>query len=354
MSSERSPSADGVLLVGTFPAPGSGAHSSCASLAEHLERAGWRVVTTSRAASRGRRLVEMAATAWARRAEYAVAQVDVFSGLAFLWAEAVCRTLRAAKKPVVLVLRGGSLPEFARERPARVARLLHAAEVVTTPSRYLLSEMRRYREDLLLVPNAVGLRGFQARRRSPARPELLWLRAFHRTYNPAMAVEVLARLLGEGRDARLTMIGRDKGDGSLEETRCRAAALGVTGRVSFPGGVPNDQVPAWLAQGDVFLNTTNVDNTPVSVLEAMAAGLVVVTTDVGGIPHLLEDGKDALLVPPGDPEAMANAVRRVLDDPALAARLSDGAVESVRAFDWDAVLPRWEEILRGAARRRAA
>ncbi len=68
--------------------------------------------------------------------------------------------------------------------------------------------------------------------------------------------------------------------------------------VDFWASVEKSEVPAWLAKGDIFLNTTNVDNTPVSVIEAQAAGLCVVSTNVGGIPFLLENGKDALLVPP--------------------------------------------------------
>ena len=78
------------------------------------------------------------------------------------------------------------------------------------------------------------------------------------------------------------------------------ADLGVSERVEFAGGVAKADVPAALSRGDIFLNTTNVDNTPVSVLEAQAAGLAVVSTNVGGLPFLLEDGKNALLVPPDE------------------------------------------------------
>jgi glycosyltransferase involved in cell wall biosynthesis len=100
-----------------------------------------------------------------------------------------------------------------------------------------------------------------------------------------------------------------------------------------------------MSQGDIFLNTTNVDNTPVSVLEALACGLCVVSTDVGGIPYLLEHEEDALLVPPDDAEAMAAAVRRVLTEPGLAERLSRNARKKAEGFDWSVVLPQWERLL---------
>ena len=74
-------------------------------------------------------------------------------------------------------------------------------------------------------------------------------------------------------------------------------------------------MPACLADGDIFLNTSLVDNTPVSILEAMASGMCIVSTNVGGIPYLLKAGHEALLVSPGDPEKMAEAVRQILQDP---------------------------------------
>jgi glycosyltransferase involved in cell wall biosynthesis len=77
----------------------------------------------------------------------------------------------------------------------------------------------------------------------------------------------------------------------------------------------------------------------------MAAGLCIVSTSAGGMPDLLEHESDALLVPPGDAAAMAKAVRRILQQPGLAQRLSHNAMFKAQAFDWSAILPRWERLL---------
>ena len=138
---------------------------------------------------------------------------------------------------------------------------------------------------------------------------------------------------------------KDFHHGLLERTRRTAADLGVADRVSFPGGIPQADVPAWLDSSDIFLNTTDINNTPVSVMEAMAAGLCVVSTDVGGIPFLLSDGEDALLVPAGDAAAMASAVRRLIGDERFSTQLSAVARQRAEGWDWSVVLPLWTGLL---------
>jgi len=334
-----------VLLVGTFLSSTVGTRSVCEDLAVHLTRSGWSVFDTSDKPNRVARLADMMGTVWQRRRDYAVAHVDVYSGKAFAWAEMICWTLRRLGKPYVLTLHGGNLSAFAARWPRRVKALLNSAEAVTAPSTYLLNQMMRYREDLCLYPNPLNLISYTFRQRNNMAPKLIWLRAFHQIYNPILAPQALAEILKSFPSAHLTMIGPDKGDGSLEQTRKKAWELGVASHITFVGSIPKSAVGAWLNKADIFLNTTNVDNTPVSVLEAMASGLCVISTRVGGISSLLNDENDALLVPPSDPEAMSFAIKRVLIDQRLATKLSVNGRRKVERFDWSIVLPKWEQLL---------
>ena len=349
LRSSETPAEPRILIIGNFLSRQVSTRAVCEELADRLSGEGWKVLRTSDRRARLPRLVGMQRSIWRFRHRFDVAQVDVFSGSAFLWAEAAAWSLRRLGKPFVLTLHGGLLPYFARRWPRRLKGLLRSAAAVTTPSAYLETELGGYCEDLLLLPNPLDLALYPYRCRSPLPPHLVWLRAFHHTYNPLLAVEVVARLRPRFPEIRLTMIGPDKGDGSLEATRRRARQLGLEGHVEFPGGVAKKEVPRWLDRGDIFLNTTNADNTPVSVMEAMACGLPVITTDVGGLGFLLDHDEDALLVPPRDPEAMARAVALVLDRPEKATALARAARSKVEAFDWSVVLPRWQELLRRAA-----
>src|SRR5262249_26889061 len=157
--------------------------------------------------------------------------------------------------------------------------------------------------------------------------------------NPVMAVEVLGGLVKQGGGFRLTMVGPDKGDGSLQKVQQAAARLNLESAIDFAGALPKSEIPSRLAQGDVFLNTTNLDNTPVSVLEALASGLPVVSTNVGGIPYLLQDGQTALLTDKGNADGMTRAILRLVQDPGLAEHLARNGRQLIRDFDWVKVLP---------------
>ena len=332
-------------MVGNFLSGSQRNRGVCEDLAERLAGAGWNVITTSSQVGRFARITEMLHTAWRRRNEYRVAQVDVYSGPSLVWSAAVCGLLRCLGKPYVLTLHGGNLPVFSKDWRRVTRSMLQGAAAVTAPSGYLLERMRHFRPDLRLLPNAIDLSQYPFRLRHVVRPKLIWVRAFHQIYNPAQAVQVLARLAGEFPDVELIMVGPDKADGSLEASRALAASLGVGSRIQYPGRVSKSEIGQWINRGDIFLNTSTVDNNPVTLLEAMACGACIVSTDAGGIPFAAEHGVDALLVRPGDADAMANSIAMLLRQPDLATALSRNARTRVEALDWSAVLPAWQALL---------
>lgn len=331
-----------VLFVANFLRRGA-SYSASAELAAKLAQRGWKFTSTSHYANKVLRLADMLFTCIRARGRYNVANVSVFSGNAFVWAELTTSLLVKLGKPVVLTLHGGNLPQFASRYPLRVHRLLARAKAVTAPSGYLASQMARYRDGIEVIPNALDLRLYPFRLRERALPRLVWLRAFHDVYNPMLVPPVIARLQNDFPDITIRMIGPVK-DGSLEKTLAAASQLGVRDRIKIVAGVPKEAVQGEIAQGDIFLNTTSIDNQPVSVLEAMACGLCVVSTNVGGLPYIIESGIDGMLCPPGDPEIMAGQIREILQNPEFAAKLSMNGRKRVESLGWETIFPQWEEI----------
>ena len=339
-----------VLMIGNFLSSSGMNRTINEDLAEALCKAGNNILTTSNKPGRIPRLVDMLTTIVQHRNEYELALLDVYSGKAFIWAELCCFMLKALKKPYILNLHGGSLPSFARRWPGRTRRLLNSARVVVVPSAYLLDAMVPYCSHIRVLPNPVDVNRYHYRLRKKPLPRLVWLRSFHAIYNPTMALRFMASLLGRHPDARLRMMGPDNKDGSYQDTKDLIIELGLLENIALPGGIPKSEVPMSLDQGDIFINTTNVDNTPISVLEAMACGMCVVSTEVGGIPYLIRNEHDGLLVPPDDSDAMAAAVHRILTEPGLAERLSENAHLKAAQFDWSVILPEWQQLFLEAGR----
>ena len=142
-------------------------------------------------------------------------------------------------------------------------------------------------------------------------------------------------------DVPVTLAGDGPERAALEKL---AARLGVADRVRVTGFLPHRQVPELLAGAAVAVLPSRYEELGTALVEAMAAGRPVVASAVGGIPELVRDGVDGLLVPPGEPVALATAVRALLADPQLAARLGSHGRDRVAEHDWARLAARVLEI----------
>lgn len=334
-----------LMFIGTMTGGKNGIYKSMGQIiAELFRQDGYSVLITSSQANKIFRLMDALAEIILNTSRLDIVIIQVYSGLNFILVDLASWIAKIYKLPVILHVHGGMIPQHARKYPSWTTRVFNRAQQIVVPSNYLANELQQHGFQSVLIPNVIELQQYAFRCRVKPDPLIVWLRAFHQLYNPVLAPCTLALLTENFPGAKLIMVGPDKGDGSFELTQKVSKDLGIQSRIDFPGAVPKEKVPEALQTGDIFLNTTNIDNTPVSVLEAMACGLCVVSTNVGGLPYLLEDGVDALLVPPDDPQAMANAVHRVLTEPGLAEKLSTNARRKVEGFDWSAILPQWERL----------
>jgi glycosyltransferase involved in cell wall biosynthesis len=341
----------GILIAGNFLSRAGGNRGVCEDLAERLGALGWPVVTTSSRTGRLARVADILHTAWSRRRDYEVAQIDLFSGPAFFWALALGWLLERLAKPYILTLHGGNMPDFSSRWPRLTGWLLRHAAAVTAPSGYLANALHGFRSDIEILPNAIDLDSYPFRWRKHAAARLVWLRAFHDIYDPQLAIRTVALLTPQFPEIRLLMAGPDKRDGSYQATRALAHSLGVDAHVEYAGRIPKSAVAAAIDRGDIFLNTSKIDNHPVTLLEAMACGACVVTTSPGGVPYMAQDGVNCLSAPVGDATRLAAAIRELLTRPELAVRVSRQARAGVEACDWPAVLARWRSLLSSAAKK---
>jgi glycosyltransferase involved in cell wall biosynthesis len=256
------------------------------------------------------------------------------------------RAARRLGKRVVLNYHSGE----ADDHLARWGRLVHPflrmADAIVVPSRYLLRIFARRGHVCRVIPNVVDTTAFRYRERVPLRPRLLSTRNLEPIYDVATTIEAFTRVRRACPSATLTVVGRGTQD---EPLRRLAASLGVQDAVRFAGRVEPALMPALCDEHDVFVNASLVDNQPLSVLEAMAAGLPVVSTPTGAIAEMLGDGAAGCLVPPRDPAAMASAITALLADPGRATAIARRARHAVLAHTWPEVRDRWAAAYGGAA-----
>lgn len=313
-------------------------------LADLFEQEGYRTISVSSATNRYVRLADIASTILRRRNDFDVLLLQVFSGPSFVVEDVASLLGRQLGRRIVMVLRGGGMPEFMARFPKWCRRVLSRAHVLVAPSTYLARAAALHGFRARVIPNVIDLSAYPYSHRTTLEPRLFWMRSFHPIYNPLMAVRVIERLRARGPLATLVMAGQDKGQEA--EARVLAERLRLNGAVRFSGFLDMAGKAREGSAADIFINTNRVDNMPVAVVEACAMGLPVVATAVGGVPDLLSDGETGLLVPDDDTEAMVDAICRLLDDRGLAGRLSENGRQLAEQSSWEQVRPQWWEVLR--------
>lgn len=332
-----------ILYLGNHLSRNGGYPSVAESLAPRL-LPDIRLRLVSRRRNRIRRLGEMlwAVLRYGRREQPVV--IDVYSTLGFYYALACGGLCQWLGIRYYCVLHGGNLPARLQRSPQLCRWLFGKASRLIAPSAYLQAAFQQAGYAAEIIPNFIPLANYSFKERPPLRPRLLWVRAFDATYNPAMAIQVLHTLLQQYPNATLCMVGPDK-DGSRAACERLAQELGLTDRVRFTGQLSKQEWIALSADYDIFINTTNFDNTPVSVIEAMALGLPVVSTNVGGIPYLITHEEEGLLVEKDDVAGMTAAIVRLLREEVLATRLAKQAREKAEHFDTERIVAQWKKLL---------
>lgn len=350
-----------IALVGPLPPPAGGMANQTRQLAELLGSAGARVqlvqtnppyrpacIARVQLLRAGVRLLAYLGRLWAAAGRNDVMHLMANSGWSWhLFAAPALWVARLRGLPVIVNYRGGEAGPFL-ERSARIVRasMSRSAQLVV-PSAFLQQVFAQHGMSANIVPNIVDLQRFRPRP-GPARgePTIMVARNLERIYDNASALRAFALVVQDVPSARLVIAGTGPEGAALKQL---ATDLKVSARVEFVGRLDRDDMACRLRECRLALNPSRIDNMPNSVLEALASGVPVVSTNVGGVPFIVQDERTALLVDAGDVSAMAQAMLRVLREPALAARLSQAGIAEVQRYAWNGVAPMLERSYRGAS-----
>lgn len=243
---------------------------------------------------------------------------------------------RAQRKPVVVHYHGGAAEAFLNRWSHLAIPFLRMAEHVVVPSGFLEKVFRRHGIETREIPNILDLAAYRYRERRAIQPRILMARHLEPAYNVACGIRAFARVAERFPEARLTIAG----DGSERAQLVRLCReLGIADRIEFLGDVEHARMADLYNEADIFLNSSRIDNQPVSILEAFASGVPVVTTAVGGIPHMVAADEHGLLAAADDDDGLARHMLALLNDPALTVRLSRNGHRQALRHEWASIYP---------------
>lgn len=272
--------------------------------------------------------------------------VHIFSASFWSFLLAPAPAIAAARlfgKRVVLHYHSGEAEEHLARWGLLVHPFLRRVDDIVVPSEYLRRIFARHGHRARVIRNIVDTARFRYRERPPLRPRFLSARNLEPHYRVDVTIRAFSRLKMRYPGATLTVAG----SGSQEKhLKGLVTALGAEG-VRFAGAVDPLRMPELYEEADILLNASVVDNQPVSVLEAFAAGLPVVSTATGDLANLIRHRTTGLLVPREDPEAMADAASYLLGNPNRALRIARSAREEAEKHRWESVRSSWLAVYAG-------
>lgn len=313
------------------------------SFVKLLRKEGFEVKSASALRNKVLRLLHMLGVILFNSGKAETVLIDTYSTQNFWYAVYSARLCRLLNLSYIPVLHGGNLSKRLNKNPRISKSLFGKARVNVAPSAYLYENFgKKNITNLVCIPNAVAIKHFPFTKRESIKPKILWVRAFDEIYNPMLAIRAFELIREDHPEAELCMVGPDK-DGSLKKCREYADSKGLP--IKFTGKLKKKKWVELSKDYHVFLNTSNIDNTPVSLIEAMALGFPVISTNVGGIPFLIASGENGLLVPPNNEAEIRNRLELLINNPSTTASISLKARAKAETFNWEKVKQEWVDLL---------
>ncbi|MBR9859447.1 glycosyltransferase [bacterium] len=272
--------------------------------------------------------------------------IDTYSTKAFHFAWTSARIARFRNIPYIAYIHGGNFETRLEKGGSGVYSYLEKAGAIVLPSMFLQTILDKFlSRELNVIPNNINWNLYPRNTKTDIGSiKILWVRSLQEIYNPKLAIQILKNLHAAGyEDAKLCMVGPDK-DGSLKTLQEAVKTYQLSEHVEFTGRLSKEE---WISRsGDFnfFINTTTIDNTPVSVIEAMALGFPVISTNVGGMPYLIQNEVDGFLVNSGDHKSFTDIIIRLKQNPNLYKKVADSARNSAKNWSWDVVKHQWLEL----------
>ncbi len=262
---------------------------------------------------------------------YDVLHIHCCSGWGFLPAAFGVSVGRRLKKRVVLTYHGGGGERFFDKNTCLVKHYLMRTDANIVLSGFLAKVFDKHHIPHTIIPNIIELDDKQYRLRETLKPNFICTRAHEELYNIPCILRAFQKTLTELPEATLTLVG----GGSQHEALMKMVEEMRLKNVTFTGRIDNKEIYQYLNQADVMLSAPTVDNMPVSLLEAMNAGLLVISSRVGGVPYMIDEGRTGLLFKNDNNQELAEKMLWTIENTTSTMVMTLTAHQEVKKYRWE-------------------
>lgn len=238
---------------------------------------------------------------------------------------------RRNNRRVVVTYHGGGANDFFAKHTRLVKKYLLRTDANIVLSGFLAKVFDKYQIPYTIIPNIVELDGNMFRERKIIEPKYISIRTLSPLYNIESIIKAFQIVKKQFSNATLTIVGDGPNRPALEKMVTDNSINDVT----FTGRVPNNDIYKYLDKADIMLSAPRVDNMPVSILEAFNAGLLVISSNVGGVPYMINDGINGLLFESDNCEMLAEKMMEAVKHTDLSIRMIKEAKKCVRDYSWE-------------------
>ena len=240
-----------------------------------------------------------------------------------------------------------------------IDKVLSYANVIISPSEYYIEESRflkKYRDKIVVIPNGINIEEFdipypkeECREKSglPLNENvILFVGVIHSHKGPDVLIKAMPKIIKEVSNTKSIFVGKEGEKGNLEGLEKLSKKLGVKKNIKFAGFVEGGLKPLYYKAADVFClpSTTSHESFGIVNLEAMACGVPIVASKIGGVPDIVKEGENGLLVPPRDPEALAEAIIYLLKSEGVREKMGKDAREKIKDYSWERIAEETEKV----------
>jgi glycosyltransferase involved in cell wall biosynthesis len=270
--------------------------------------------------------------------------IDVYSTKYIYGISVIVLFCKIFKKKYILVLHGGNLPNRNEKSPLLIKFLFNKALAIVAPSQYLKVYFESKNYKVHYIPNIVEFTNYKFKTRNKVEPKILNIRGLSEIYNPQLAIKIIGLLKNDFPKIEMVMLGNES-EGNLDELNILISQLGLENNVRILGKKTREEWIEIAKNYDIMLSCPKIDNSPVSIIEGMALGLIIVSSNVGGMPFLVNNKIDGFLVEDYNEFQFAKSLKTFFTDQIDLKYIQLNARKKAESFSWNSIKLQWVNLL---------